>query len=102
MIGCVLVNLSGVALGQFGLALVLLGLGWNFMFVGGTTLLTEPYAPAEKAKVQAVNDFTVFGVVAVASLSRSEERRVGNECGSTCRCGWLLDPYTTTYATMGA
>src|SRR3546814_3581517 len=67
MIGCVIVNLSGDAVGQFGVALVLLGLGWNFMFVGGTTLLTETYAPGEKAKVQAANDFVVFGVV------RSEE-----------------------------
>jgi MFS family permease len=48
---------------------VLLGLGWNFMYVGGTTLLTESYRPAEKAKAQGVNEFIVFGVQALASLS---------------------------------
>ena len=65
----VAVNLSGVNLAQFLVALIALGIGWNFMFIGGTTLLTETYEPAEKAKVQATNDFLVFGTVAVASLS---------------------------------
>src|SRR3546814_7543372 len=45
------------------------GVGWNFLFIGGTTLLTETYRPSEKAKVQALNDFLIFGVVVVASLS---------------------------------
>ena len=69
MAACVAVNLSGVAVLQFLSALVFLGLGWNLMFVGGTTLLTEAYAPEERAKVQALNDFLVFGTVAVASFS---------------------------------
>jgi MFS family permease len=46
-----------------------LGLGWNFMYVGGSTLLTESYRPAERAKTQAANDFLVFFTVAVSSLS---------------------------------
>jgi MFS family permease len=50
-------------------ALVLLGVGWNFLFVGGTVLLTRTYLPAERFKAQAVNDFTVFSVQALASLS---------------------------------
>lgn len=50
-------------------ALVLLGVGWNFMFVGGTALLTSTYRPSERFKVQAVNDFSVFGIQAFASLS---------------------------------
>jgi len=50
-------------------ALVLLGLGWNFLFIGGTTLLTRSYRPAERFKAQAVNDFTIFGVQAAASIS---------------------------------
>ncbi|MGP1396134.1 MAG: MFS transporter [Inquilinaceae bacterium] len=50
-------------------ALILLGLGWNFMFIGGTTLLTEAYAPMERAKAQAANDFIVFTTAALASLS---------------------------------
>jgi MFS family permease len=69
MVGCVLINLTGIEVAQFWSALILLGVGWNFLFVGATTLLTESYHPGEKAKVQATNDFLVFGVVAVASLS---------------------------------
>ena len=68
ILGCVAVNLSGVEVFQFWSALVLLGLGWNFMFIGGTTLLTRTYRPAEKAKVQALNEFLVFGTVASTAL----------------------------------
>jgi len=68
-IGCMAVNLMGIDFANFWLGLVLLGLGWNFMFVGGTTLLTETYRPEEQSKVQAVNDFLVFSLVAAASLS---------------------------------
>jgi len=50
-------------------ALVLLGVGWNFLFVGGTVLLTRSYYPAERFKAQAANDFTIFGTQALASLS---------------------------------
>ena len=46
-----------------------LGLGWNFALIGAFTLLTETYAPSEKAKVKALNDFLVFGMVTVASLT---------------------------------
>ena len=66
---CMVINLMGIALTNFWLALVLIGIGWNFMFIGGTTLLTETYEPAERAKVQALNDFLVFGTVATASFS---------------------------------
>lgn len=66
---CMAVNLSGIEIHNFWFGLVLLGVGWNFTFVGGTTLLTEAYQPAEKAKVQAMNDFFVFGAAAVASFS---------------------------------
>ena len=48
---------------------MLLGIGWNFLFVGATTLLTRTYAPSERAKVQALNDFLIFGTVALASFS---------------------------------
>src|SRR3546814_3907164 len=54
---------------NFQIALRLLGIGWNFMYIGGTTLLTEAYRPAERNKTQALNDFLVFGTVALASLS---------------------------------
>ena len=66
---CVGINLTGSSLSHFWLALFLLGIGWNFLFIGATTLLTEAYAPEEKAKTQALNDFLVFGMVTVAVLS---------------------------------
>ena len=69
LLGCVAFNLAGVEVWNFWVALVLLGIGWNFMFIGGTTLLTDTYRPEEKAKVQSFNDFMVFGMVAAASLS---------------------------------
>ena len=65
---CVAVNLTGTTLWHFWLALFLLGLSWNFLFVGASTLLTETYHPSERAKTQAVNDFLVFTTVAAASL----------------------------------
>ena len=68
LIGCALVALSGISIGHFWLALVLLGVGWNFGFIGGTTLVTETYEPVEKERVQALNDFLVFGFVAFASF----------------------------------
>ncbi len=69
ILGCALVNLTGVEVLQFWAALVLLGVGWNFMFVGGTTLLTETYRPEEQARVQAFNEFMVFGTTAVTALA---------------------------------
>lgn len=68
-VGTVLINLNGITLNHFWSALFLLGLGWNFLFIGGTTLLTEAYRPEEKAKAQAMNDFLVFTVVSLSSLS---------------------------------
>ncbi len=69
LLGCVAFNLAGIEMWNFWVALVLLGIGWNFMFIGGTTLLTDTYLPEEKAKIQSFNDFMVFGMVALASLS---------------------------------
>ena len=67
---CVVVNvLGGSALPAYWVALFLLGVGWNFLFVGGTSLLTLAYRPEEKAKTQALNDLLVFMVTAAASLS---------------------------------
>ncbi|GIX26176.1 MFS transporter [Pelomicrobium sp. G1] len=69
MFACVGVALAGVAVMNFWLALFLLGVGWNFMFVGGTTLLTETHTPAERAKTQGVNDFLIFLTLATSSFS---------------------------------
>jgi MFS family permease len=60
---------AGVGLWNFWVALVLLGVGWNFCFIGATTLVTECHGPHERNKVQAVNDFLIFGAMAVASFS---------------------------------
>ena len=66
---CTAVALSGIDVMHFWLALVLLGLGWNFMYVGATTLLTEAHTPAERAKVQGVNDMAIFVTMVVSSAS---------------------------------
>ena len=68
VLGCVAVNLAGTDVIHFWAALVLLGLGWNFMFLGGTSLLTESYRPEERAKAQALNEFLVFGTVTCTAL----------------------------------
>lgn len=68
-LGCSVVALAGLDVANFWIALVLLGVGWNFMFIGGTTLLTEAYTPVERAKVQAANDFLVFLAVSISSFS---------------------------------
>lgn len=64
-----LAALSGIQLGNFSLALIALGLGWNFCYIGGTTLLTRVYLPAERGRVQGLNEMLVFGSSAVASLA---------------------------------
>lgn len=66
---CVAIALSGIDVMNFWLALVLLGVGWNFIYVGATALLTESHAPAERAKVQGANDFAIFSTMVVSSLS---------------------------------
>ncbi len=63
------VGLSGLGLTHFWLALVLLGIGWNFGFVGATAMVTDCYRPEERTRVQAMNDFLVFGAVAASSFS---------------------------------
>jgi MFS family permease len=77
LLGHVVLALSGVEFLHFLSALVLLGVGWNFAFIGGTTLLTQTYLPAERLRVQAVNEFAVFGLAALATLS----------------AGWLYDRF---------
>jgi MFS family permease len=68
ILATVAINESGTGLGQFWTALVLLGVGWNFMYVGGTTLLTEGYRVEERAKAQALNEFVMFGLITAASF----------------------------------
>ncbi len=65
--GCALVNLAGVDFANFFIANILVGFGWNFTYVGGSTLLTTTYEPAERAKVQASHDFMVYAATATAA-----------------------------------
>lgn len=69
LLGCTVVALSGTALLNFWLGLFILGIGWNFMYVGASTLLTEAHAPSERAKTQAANDFLVFLTMAISSMA---------------------------------
>jgi MFS family permease len=66
---CIVSALVGTDLLNFWAALFLLGVGWNFMYVGGSALLTECHTPAERAKTQAANDFMVFLTMAISSAS---------------------------------
>ena len=66
---CIGAALAGTEFSNFWVAMFLLGVGWNFMFVGGSALLTECYTPSERAKTQAANDFMVFATMAISSMS---------------------------------
>ena len=77
LIGCAIVALSGIALWQFWLALILLGVGWNFGFIGATAMVAETYTAAEKNKVQGAHDFMLFGTVAFASLMSGQVYNAG-------------------------
>jgi predicted MFS family arabinose efflux permease len=63
------VALSGISVAQFWWAMVLVGAGWNFLFIGGTTLLTETYRPEERAKAQGTNEQAIFITMTISSLS---------------------------------
>jgi MFS family permease len=69
MFGCVAFALHGNDVMHFLGALFALGVGWNFMFIGGTTLLTETYRPEERNRVQGANDFLVFLTMATSSFA---------------------------------
>ncbi|MFD3189587.1 MFS transporter [Sedimentitalea sp. HM32M-2] len=79
------VALSGVSLENFFVALVLLGLGWNFGFIGATTMLASAHEPHERGRMQGLNDLLVFGGVTVASLASGG---LMNCSGGTATEGW--------------
>ena len=79
------VALSGVELTNFFGALVLLGIGWNFGFIGATTMLSRAHAPEERGRVQGLNDALVFGLVTLASLASGG---LMNCSGGTAVQGW--------------
>ena len=67
--GTVAIALAGITVAHFWWALVILGIGWNFLYIGGTTLLTETYRPEERAKAQGAMDQCIFIVMAISSFS---------------------------------
>jgi hypothetical protein len=70
--GAAIIGMSGIAVGHFWAALVLLGLGWNFAFIGATTMVTYCHRPDERTRVQSFNDFLIFGSMAVSSFSSGQ------------------------------
>lgn len=80
-----LVNLSGVLLGNFFIGLVLIGVGWNFGFIGATTMLATSHSPSERGKVQGLNDLFVYGFVTSASIASGA---LMNCSGATPADGW--------------
>ncbi len=79
------VALQGVDLANFFVALVLLGIGWNFGFIGATAMLAGAHEPHERGRMQGMNDFIVFGGVTVASLASGG---LMNCSGGTAVEGW--------------
>ena len=65
----ILTSMGGTGMENYVWGLALLGIGWNFLFVGSTSLITGTYEPEEKAKVQSTNDFLVFGAMVMATFS---------------------------------
>ena len=80
-----LVNLSGVSLGNFFIGLILIGVGWNFGFIGATTMLASSHSPSERGKVQGLNDLFVYGFVTIASIASGT---LMNCSGATPADGW--------------
>jgi MFS family permease len=66
---CVMIALAGIDVANFWAALLLLGIGWNFLFVGATTLITGSYRPEERAKAQGANDLVIFIIMATSSFA---------------------------------
>ena len=80
------VALAGVGFLHFSLAMILLGLGWNFGFIGATAMLAAAHTPEERGRVQGMNDFAVFGLVALASLASGG---LMNCSGGDAVSGWI-------------
>lgn len=68
-LGAITIALAGIAVANFWWSLVMLGVGWNFLYIGGTTLLTESYRPEERAKAQGANEMAIFVMMALSSFT---------------------------------
>ena len=69
IIAAALTGIAGITVAHFWVALALLGIGWNFAFIGATTLVTQAHRPEERNKVQSFNDFLIFGTMALGSFA---------------------------------
>ena len=67
-----IVGISGTSIAHFWINLILLGIGWNFAFIGATTMVTQCHRPHERTAVQSLNDFLIFGTMAVSSFSSGQ------------------------------
>jgi MFS family permease len=86
ILGCAgIAAMSGFELPNFFVALILLGLGWNFGFIGATTMLTSSHSPSERGRMQGLNDLIVFGGVTLASFSSGG---LMNCAGGSVHAGW--------------
>ncbi len=89
----VLIAYQGVDISNFYISLILIGIGWNFGFIGSTSLLTKNHFPSERGKVQGVNDFFVFGFVALSSVTSGW---LMNCSANSSQLGWELVNLTAT------
>ena len=89
----VLIAYRGVDISDFYISLILIGIGWNFGFIGSTSLLTKNHYPSERGKVQGVNDFFVFGFVALSSITSGW---LMNCSANSSRLGWEVVNLTAT------
>lgn len=90
LICCGVFALAGIELWNFWTALILLGLGWNFGFIGATAMVAGTYRPSEKSKAQGLHDFVLFGLVAFASLMSG----VVFNAGGWAALNWVIFPVT--------
>ena len=89
----VLIAYQGVDISNFYISLILIGIGWNFGFIGSTSLLTKNHYPSERGKVQGVNDFFVFGFVALSSITSGW---LMNCSANSSQLGWEVVNLTAT------
>ena len=89
----VLIAYQGVDISNFYISLILIGIGWNFGFIGATSLLTKNHYPSERGKVQGVNDFFVFGFVALSSATSGW---LMNCSATSSQLGWEVVNLTAT------
>ena len=89
----VLIAYQGIDIWNFYLSLILIGIGWNFGFIGSTSLLTKNHYPSERGKIQGINDFFVFGLVALSSLTSGW---LMNCSTNSPQFGWSIVNFTAT------